>query len=61
MLKSYTISKTILFRVLFDNCDDNSYDIFTYWLSETRELFDSIIMINTNNDEATKEKHVFFD
>lgn len=44
--------------IAFDKCTDKSYDIFTYWLSNTREMFDSILMLNTDNDIETKEKHV---
>ena len=46
------------YRVVFDNCEDHSYEIFTFWLSNTRESFDTIIMLDTKNDEVTKEKHV---
>jgi hypothetical protein len=44
--------------VIFDECTDQSYDLFIEWLSNTRPLFDTIIMIDTNNDQSTKEKHV---
>lgn len=43
--------------IIFDNCTDQSYDIFIYWLTNTRTLFDTIIMLDTKNDLKTKEKH----
>lgn len=43
---------------VFDKCTDNSYEIFTHWLSVTRPDFDTIIMINTDNDEKTSLNHV---
>ena len=46
------------FRLIFDNCTDNSYELFIDWLSNTRMSFDTIIMLNTKNDEKTKLKHV---
>jgi hypothetical protein len=44
--------------VVFDDCSDSSYDLFVTWLAETRPLFDTIIMLDTHNDKATRDKHV---
>jgi hypothetical protein len=44
--------------IAFDKCTDKSYDIFVYWLSHAREMFNSILMLNTDNDVETKKKHV---
>ena len=44
--------------VIFDQSTDKNYDMFTYWLSNTREMFDSIIMLRTRNDEIKRSKHV---
>ena len=43
--------------VVFDQCSDSSYEMLTEWLSGTRELFETILMLDTNNDLATREKH----
>jgi hypothetical protein len=43
---------------IFDDCSDQSYDLFVEWLSHARPLFDTIIMIDTRNDQLTREKHV---
>lgn len=44
--------------IIFDNCTDQSYETFVYWLGNTRTLFDSIIMLETKNDVITRQKHV---
>jgi hypothetical protein len=46
------------FWVMFENCNDDSKDVFISWLSTTRPLFDLIIMIDTRKDAQTKAKHV---
>ena len=45
-------------RLIFDECTDKSYDIFTNWLSSKRPIFDTILMIDTKNDAKTRENHV---
>ena len=47
-------------RVIFNESTDRSYEMFIYWLGQTRGLFDTIIMLNTQNDLATKQKHVTY-
>ena len=44
--------------IIFDGCTDQSFDLFTEWLSQVRPLFNTIIMLDTNNDKVTKQKHV---
>jgi hypothetical protein len=55
VIKLY-ITKNI--RLIFDECTDKSYDIFTNWLSSKRPIFDTILMIDTKNDAKTRESHV---
>jgi hypothetical protein len=55
-----TITKNFSFflRIVFDNCTDLSYELFTNWLVGARDLFESIILLNTLNDQSAREKHV---
>ena len=55
-----TITKNFSYRlrIVFDNCTDLSYELFTNWLVGARDLFESIIMLNTLNDQSAREKHV---
>ena len=50
-----------IIRIVFDDCNDMSYELFTEWLTNTRDLFDSILMINTRKDEQTRINHVRID
>jgi hypothetical protein len=44
--------------VLFDKCDDESKDMFVDWLTYSRLIFDTIAMVDTNNDQKTRVNHV---
>jgi hypothetical protein len=43
--------------IVFDHSNDRSYNIFIQWLEKSRQLFDTIIMLNTQNDQISKQKH----
>lgn len=59
-LRCPNLSKKCDLWIVFDRCSDQSHEMFVNWLANTRTLFDSIIMIDTLNDQATREKHVIF-
>ena len=44
--------------VVFDKSTDQSFEIFNYWLENTRILFDTVTIVNRTNDRETKTEHV---